>query len=111
MSSVNNKTSTDRKTLSINVHEANGMRVLLYDVESSRYYQSPVGWTSDPTMAHDLVGTVQAVTVAFQNRLNAAEIILAFDESHLKDMHLPLRLSNGSNGGNGFQSTSCVALP
>jgi peptidyl-tRNA hydrolase len=62
-------------------------------------------------MAHDLQGTVQAVTVAFQNRLKTAEIILAFDESHLKNMHLPLRLANGSNGGNGFHSASCVALP
>jgi len=81
------------------------MRVLLYDVESSRYYQSPVTWTPDPKLAHDLQGTVQAVNVAFQNRLKAAEIILAFDESHLKNMHLPLRLENGSVSSNGATST------
>jgi len=55
------------------------MRVLLYDVESSRYYQAPAEWTSDPESAHDLQGTVQAVSVAFENRLKTAEIILAFD--------------------------------
>ena len=77
------------------------MRVLLYDVESSRYYQSPVKWTSDPTMAHDLRGTVQAVTVAFENRLKTAEIILAFDESHLRNMHLPLTVSDTTSKTNG----------
>jgi hypothetical protein len=74
------------------------MRVLLYDIESSQYYQSPVNWTSDPMLAHDLEGTVQAVTIAFQNRLRAAEIILAFDESHLNNMHLPLTLGSQSPG-------------
>ena len=73
------------------------MRVLLYDVDSSRYYQSPTGWTTDPGLAHDLQGTVQAVNVAFQNRLRAVEIILAFDEKHLKNMRLPL-VSPVSNG-------------
>lgn len=67
------------------------MRVLLYDVESDRYYQAPAGWTSDPCSAHDLQGTVQAVSVAYQNRLKAAEIILAFDEEYLRDMRLPLK--------------------
>jgi hypothetical protein len=70
------------------------MRVLLYDIESSRYYQAPAGWTSDPESAHDLQGTVQAVSVAFQNRLKAAEIILAFDERHLRNMHLPLQVQD-----------------
>lgn len=68
------------------------MRVLLYDVELNRYYQAPAGWTSDPDSAHDLQGTVQAVSVAFQNRLKTAEIILAFDERHLRNMHLPLNV-------------------
>jgi hypothetical protein len=77
------------------------MRVLLYDSESSRYYQSPVNWTSDPTQAQDLEGTVQAVNVAFQSRLKAAEIILAFDESYLKNMHLPLQLGPGGSGSHG----------
>ena len=72
------------------------MRVLLYDVESSRYYQAPAEWTSDPQSAHDLQGTVQAVSVAFQNRLKAAEIILAFDERHLRNMHLPLNVADFS---------------
>ncbi|HTL57578.1 MAG TPA: hypothetical protein VL361_17970 [Candidatus Limnocylindrales bacterium] len=70
------------------------MRVLLYDVESSRYFQAPAGWTADPASAHDLQGTVQAVSVAFQNRLKAAEIILAFDERHLRNMHLPLKVQD-----------------
>jgi hypothetical protein len=73
------------------------MRVLLYDLESSRYYQSPVHWTPDLALAHDLQGTVQAVSVAFRERLKAAEIILAFDESHLRNMHLPL--SFAQDGG------------
>ncbi len=72
------------------------MRVLLYDVESSRYYQSPVNWTADPGLAHDLRGTVQAVTAALENGLKTAEIILAFDESHLTNMHLPLRVAESS---------------
>lgn len=81
------------------------MRVLLYDIESSRYYQSPVTWTPDPSQAQDLIGTVQAVTVAFQNRLRAAEIILAFDESYLRNMHLPLRVGNGSTGTYGHSAS------
>lgn len=72
--------------------ESSLMRVLLYDVESSRYYQAPAAWTSDPNSAHDLEGTVQAVSIAFENRLKTAEIILAFDERHLRNMHLPLSL-------------------
>ena len=75
------------------------MRVLLYDVESSRYFQSPAGWTSDPESAHDLQGTVQAVSVAFQNRLKAAEIILAFDERYLRNMHLPLKVQEFATFG------------
>ena len=70
------------------------MRVLLYDVELNRYYQAPAEWTSDPDSAHDLQGTVQAVSVAFENRLKAAEIILAFDERHLRNMHLPLNVGD-----------------
>ncbi len=92
------------------------MRVLLYDIESSRYYQSPVNWTLDPLLASDLQGTVQAVTVAFQSRLKTAEIILAFDENHLTDMRLPLKLANGANGSgakgkgvNGAHKESCGA--
>lgn len=77
------------------------MRVLLYDLESNRYYQSPVHWTPDPALAHDLQGTVQAVSVAFRERLKAAEIILAFDESHLKNMHLPLSFAQGGAEPNG----------
>ena len=69
------------------------MRVLLYDIESNRYYQAPKEWTSDPDFAHDLQGTVQAVSVAYQSRLKAAEIILAFDERHLRNMHLPLKVA------------------
>lgn len=80
------------------------MRVLLYDPESSRYYQSPVNWTADPALAHDLQGTVQAVTVAFREKLKAVEIILAFDESHLRNMHLPLRFAAGEGpGGSRFE--------
>jgi hypothetical protein len=75
------------------------MRVLLYDVESNRYYQAPAGWTADPESAHDLQGTVQAVSVAFQNRLKTAEIILAFDERHLRNMHLPLNAVDFSTCG------------
>ena len=95
---------------SINMANASLMRVLLYDLESSRYYQSPVNWTSDPGLAQDLQGTVQAVTIAFQSRLKAAEIILAFDESHLRNMHLPLKLVNGCNGHNGAHAPSHSAV-
>jgi len=91
--------------------ETRRMRVLLFDVESNRYYQSPVDWTSDPTLARDLRGTVQAVTVAFQSRLKAAEIILAFDESHLRNMHLPLTVSENSKGMNTAHNTSVVGMP
>lgn len=75
------------------------MRVLLYDVESNRYYQAPAEWTSDPDFAHDLQGTVQAVSVAFQSRLKTVEIILAFDERHLRNMHLPLKVGEFSSIG------------
>jgi len=95
---VNKNCSTHRSVLSINTPVTRQMRVLLYDVESSRYYQSPAGWTSDPGLAFDLQGTVQAVNLAFQNRLRTAEIVLAFDEKHLKNMHLPLCNLESRNG-------------
>jgi hypothetical protein len=66
------------------------MRVLLYDTESQQYFRAPQAWTPDPDQAKDLRGTVQAVTVAFQNRMKAAEIILAFDDRLLRNMRLPL---------------------
>ncbi len=66
------------------------MRVLLHDIDSDRYFHSPEAWTADPGLALNLEGTVQAVNVAFQQRLRTAEIILAFDEAHLANMHLPL---------------------
>ncbi len=69
------------------------MRVLLYDVQSNQYFRSPEGWTQDPGLAHDLQGTVQAATVAFEQRLKAVEIILAFDEAHVNNMRLPLNLA------------------
>ncbi len=68
------------------------MRVLLYDTDSNRYFQSPEGWTDNPELARDLQGTVQAVNVAVQSGLRAVEIILAFDEMHLGNMRLPLNL-------------------
>ncbi len=66
------------------------MRVLLHDIDSDRYFHSPNGWTTDPSLALNLQGTVEAVNIAFQQRLKSAEIILAFDEAHLTNMHLPL---------------------
>ena len=69
------------------------MRVLLYDVESDRYFQSPEGWTQDPSQAVDLQGTVQAVNLAFQKRLKAVEIILAWDDAYLSNMRIPLNLN------------------
>ncbi len=70
------------------------MRVLLYDTQSHRYFQSPEGWTKDPSLARDLQGTVQAVNVAVQTGLRAVEIILAFDEAHMSNMRLPLNLAS-----------------
>ena len=66
------------------------MRVLLYDRLSARYLQSPQQWTEDANLACDLGGTVQAVRIAFEKKLQCAEIILAFDDEHLSDMRLPL---------------------
>ena len=68
------------------------MRVLLYDTASARYFQSPEGWTDDPKLAFDLGGTVQAVRLALETKLQFAEIILAFDDEYLRDMRLPLNL-------------------
>jgi hypothetical protein len=75
------------------------MRVLLYDAQSDRYFQSPEGWTDDRNLALDLGGTVQAVSLAYQQKLQSAEIILAFDDAHLNDMRLPLNL-NGELANN-----------
>lgn len=108
---MNKKSSTASDALAHNSRGTNRMRVLLYDVESSRYYESPVKWTSDPRLARDLRGTVQAVTVAFENRLKTAEIILAFDENHLRNMHLPLRVSESYQGGNGGNLGALVSAP
>jgi hypothetical protein len=69
------------------------MRVLLFDTQSNRYFQSPDGWTPDPAQALDLRGTVQAVNVALQNQLRGVEIILDFNDAHLLNMRLPLNIS------------------
>jgi hypothetical protein len=69
------------------------MRVLLYDTRADLYFQSPEEWTKDPRLALDFGGTVQAVSVAYKNRIESAEIILAFDDEHLRDMRLPLNLA------------------
>jgi hypothetical protein len=69
------------------------MRVLLYDKRADLYFQSPEVWTKDPSLALDLGGTVQAVSMAFKHRIESAEIILAFDDAHLNNMRLPLPLA------------------
>jgi hypothetical protein len=66
------------------------MRVLIYDVQADRYFQSVENWTSDPALAMDFKGTVKAVTAAFLCRLKEVDVVLDFEESQLK-MHLPLR--------------------
>jgi|OpeIllAssembly_1097287.scaffolds.fasta_scaffold982462_2 hypothetical protein len=65
------------------------MRVLIYDVQADRYFQSAENWTSDPALATDFKGTVKAVTAAFLCRLKNVDVILDFEEAQLK-MHLPL---------------------
>jgi len=69
------------------------MRVLLYDTRAESYFQSPEGWTKDPSLALDFGGTVQAVSVAFKQKLESAEIILALDDAHLNNMRLPLNVA------------------
>ena len=62
----------------------------MYDTQSGQYFQSPEGWTNDPAQALDLESNVQAVNVAFQQRLRGVEIVFAFDDANLRDMRLPL---------------------
>lgn len=68
------------------------MRVLLYDRQSGRYFRPPAGWTQDHRQAVDFKGTVRAVNAAYQNRLKSVDVILAFDDAHLRNMYLPLDL-------------------
>lgn len=73
------------------------MRVLLFDSNSRRYYHSTGAWTSDPAQALDFGGTVQAAHTAFHQRLQAFEIILAFDDAHMSDLRVPLTLTPSSS--------------
>jgi hypothetical protein len=69
------------------------MRVLLYNAQSHRYFQAPKAWTADPALAHNFGVTVMAVNTACEERLGKIEIVLDFEDSHIKGMRLPLRVS------------------
>lgn len=66
------------------------MRVLVYNSQTGKYFGSAQIWTSDPGTAHDFGGTVQAAEAIHAHGVPNAEIILAFDEPHVSDMHLPV---------------------
>ena len=68
------------------------MRVLLYDRHANSYFQNTESWTGDPHQALDFQGTVQAVDIAWKNRLKGVEIILSFEEPGL-DLRIPLEIS------------------
>ena len=72
-------------------YASEAMRVLLYDIQAGRYFQSEESWTTDPALALDFKGTVKAVTAACSCRLGAVEVILDFEEAQLK-MRLPLQV-------------------
>lgn len=69
------------------------MRVLLYDNQLERYFRSPDDWTNDPRGAFDFHRAADAATTAFQHGLREVEIILDFEDVHLRNMHLPLTVA------------------
>ncbi len=72
------------------------MRVLLFDKTRQQYFLAPESWTADAASATDLEGTVQAVNTALRSGISVFEIVLAFDQPLLANMHLPLSVDRNT---------------
>jgi hypothetical protein len=64
------------------------MRVLLRNIRTGFYYRGGFEWTSDRDQALDLGRTEDALKLAAEFRLRAAEVVLAFDDP-MDDVVLP----------------------
>ena len=64
------------------------MRVLLRNIRTGFYYCGGREWTSDRMHALDLERTEDALKLAAQFRLEAAEVVLAFSDPQ-DDLTLP----------------------
>jgi hypothetical protein len=64
------------------------MKVLLRNVQTGFYYSGGLEWTSDRRHALDLGRTEDALNLAAEFRLSAAEVVLAFDDPE-DDLVLP----------------------
>ena len=66
------------------------MQILLRNLKTAQYFQTPDKWTADQMEARDFETLNQAIAFARQNHLAGVEIVLAFDDPH-RDIHFPLQ--------------------
>ncbi len=66
------------------------MRVLIRDLQTGDYFQSPDQWTAQRERARDFGQSVKAAAFASQQHLHHIEIVLSFADPKL-DVRLPLR--------------------
>jgi hypothetical protein len=60
------------------------MRVMLRKRDQPLYFQEPDLWTKDSGQASTFKSSADAVKFAQAKRLATAELLVAFDDSHLK---------------------------
>lgn len=70
-----------RKHLDTLCGMAHGMRVLLQDRSSKRYFKCEHDWVIDPAMATDFTNMSLAIHSAAGNRHRPLDIVLKFDDS------------------------------
>ena len=65
------------------------MRVLLRDIRTGLYFR-PAGWTNESEEAQSFRHSAEAMDLARQERLEQAEVILAFEQPrHIVALPLP----------------------
>ena len=59
--------------------KGNSMRMLVRDVKTGMFYGADGQWTDERSNARDFGGTYQAMNFAKLNRLQAVQVVLAFE--------------------------------
>jgi hypothetical protein len=59
------------------------MRVMLRKRDRALYFQEPGEWTKNPEKASSFKSSEDAVRFAWAKRLGTAELLVAFEDSHI----------------------------
>jgi len=66
------------------------MLILLRNLKTGQYHQSPDKWALNRKEGHDFETLNQAIAFARENHFESAEVVLSFDDPQ-RDIHFPLR--------------------